>query len=92
LGYYKLVCEVNSSNSERSISDSVIIQVKEEPKVVKPDSKWLQNNVWSVVFWSIGSVCLVAIIVLLCIKPKTDVSEEPTEKKVKVKKEKKNKK
>jgi hypothetical protein len=30
--------------------------------------------------------------VLLCIKPKTDVSEEPTEKKVKVKKEKKNKK
>lgn len=90
LGYYKLVCDVDSSNSERSISESVIIEVKEEPTVVKPDSKWLQNNVWSVVFLSIGTLCLIAIIVLLCIKPKTETAEP--EKKVKVKKSKKNKK
>ncbi len=87
LGYYKLVCDVDSSNSERSISESVIIEVKEEPTVVKPDSKWLQNNVWSVVFLSIGTLCLIAIIVLLCIKPKTETAEP--EKKVKVKKAKK---
>ncbi len=92
LGYYKIVCEVNSSNSERSISDAVVINVQSEPKVVKPDNKWLENNVWSVVFLSVGSVCLIAIIVLLFIKPKKETVEGEPEKKVKVKRQKKSKK
>ncbi len=91
LGYYKLVCEVNSSNSERSASKAVIINVNQTPTVVKPDSKWLQNNLWSVIFLSVGTLCLIGIIILLCIKPKTP--EQVAEKKtLKVKKVKKNKK
>lgn len=70
-GYYKIVCKVNSSNTERSVSESTIIKVSEDPSVVKPDSKWLQNNLWSVIFLSVGTLCLIGIIVLLCIKPKS---------------------
>lgn len=75
-GYYKLVCKVNSSNSERSVSESSIIEVNDEPTYVKPDSKWLQNNLWSVIFLSVGTLCLIGIIILLCIKPKTEDGEK----------------
>ncbi|MBQ9104334.1 MAG: hypothetical protein IJY57_04560, partial [Clostridia bacterium] len=75
-GYYKLVCKVNSSNSERSVSKSAIIEVMDEPAYVKPDSKWLQNNLASVIFLSVGTLCLIGIIVLLCIKPKTNETNE----------------
>ncbi len=71
VGYYKIKCQVQSDVSGRNAeATSEIIEVTSEPKVVKPDSKWLQNNVWSVVFLSVGTLCLIGIIVLLFIKPK----------------------
>jgi hypothetical protein len=53
----------------------MIIKVEKEASVVKVDNKWLQNNVWSVVFLSIGTLCLIGIIVLLCIKPKEEIDD-----------------
>lgn len=75
IGYYKIDCNVTSSSAERSVSESVIIKVG-ETTVVRPDSHWLEKNVWSVVFLSVGTLCLIAIIVLLCIKPKEDEDDE----------------
>ncbi|MBE7087353.1 MAG: hypothetical protein E7369_03540 [Clostridiales bacterium] len=77
-GYYKITCTVESDvTGRRAEATTDIIEVNDKPQVVKPDSKWLQNNVWSVVFLSIGTLCLIGIIVLLCIKPKeeTDIEE-----------------
>lgn len=69
-GYYKIECTLTSNFSSNSVSEASIITVEEKPTIVKPDSKWLQNNVWSVVFLSVGTLSLIGIIVLLCIKPK----------------------
>ncbi len=69
-GYYKIKCTITSLNSERTASAESTVTISAKPRVVKPDSQWLQNNVWSVVFLSVGTLCLIGIIVLLCIKPK----------------------
>ncbi len=72
IGYYKIDCTVTSTVSNRMESASAVINIKEQPKVVVVDNHWLENNVWSVVFLSVGTLCLIGIIVLLCIKPKED--------------------
>jgi len=72
LGAYKIECRATSDVSSRDAEDFMIIKVQSEPSVVKVDNKWLQNNIWSVVFLSIGTLCLIGIIVLLCIKPKEE--------------------
>ncbi len=70
-GYYKITCKVESDvlgRSDEATTD--IIEVTDRITTVKPDSKWLQNNVWSVVFLSVGTLCLIGIVVLLFVKPK----------------------
>ena len=75
-GSYKIKCTATSKVSERyAEAQTSPIQVKEATPV-KVDTKWLQNNVWSVVFLSVGTLCLAGIIVLLCIKPKDDADKE----------------
>ena len=78
-GYYKVVCTVSSTKLIRSeTAETQVVEVSKKPTVVKPASHWLENNVWSVVFLSIGTLCLIGIIVLLFIKPKeeTDVDTD----------------
>lgn len=75
IGSYKIECTANSKTTAREATESTIVRIQAESKVVKPASDWLENNVWSVVFLSIGTLCLIGIIVLLCIKPK-DVKED----------------
>ncbi len=84
-GYYKIICTVSSSASSRApaVAETSIISVLETPQEVKVDNHWFENNVWSVVFLSVGTLCLIGIIVLLCIKPKTEIEDEPKEKKKK---------
>lgn len=42
------------------------------------------NNIWSLVFLTIGTLALVGIIVILCIKPKdAETAEKPVVKKKK---------
>ena len=75
-GFYKVVCTVSSTKTVRFDSaESQIVEISKKPTVVKPDSHWLQNNVWSVVFLSIGTLCLIGIVVLLFIKPKEETGE-----------------
>lgn len=78
IGAYKIVCFVTSDNSVRYDSASTIIEVKTARTEVKVDTHWLQNNIWSVVFLSIGTLALIGIIVLLCIKPKETVETDAT--------------
>lgn len=78
-GYYKVVCTVASTKTVRYDSaESQIVEISKKPTIVKPDNHWLENNVWSVVFLSIGTLCLIGIVVLLFIKPKdeTDADNE----------------
>ncbi len=75
-GCYKIVCDVQSTSSIKSESaESEIIRVNDRPKTVVADNHWLENNVWSVVFLSVGMLCLIGIVVLLFIKPKDKDTE-----------------
>lgn len=73
VGAYQIKCMVTSDLSNRHDDASIII------KVVKPTTvhvyEWIQNNVWSVVFLSVGTLCLIGIIILLCIKPKDELAD-----------------
>ncbi len=75
-GSYKIECVAVSSVTSRSDSAATIIRVDREISPVKVYTDWLANNVWSVVFLSIGTLCLIAIIVLLCIKPKDELESD----------------
>ena len=80
IGSYKIKCEVSSgtSSSARYAEGETVISVKEEPSVVKPDNHWLKNNLWSVIFLSVGTLSLIGIIILLFIKPKEEVETDET--------------
>ena len=67
------------------------IYVSAESDTVPGETYWLQNNILSVVFLAVGAACLIAIIVLVLVRPKKKVkadgndtaadAAEPTEKK-----------
>ncbi len=77
VGKYRITVSVTSPLAVRSKTASTIIEVEEEAKIVTPaTSNWFADNVWSVVFLSVGTLCLVGIIVLLFIKPKDKVIED----------------
>lgn len=72
VGFYKIEMSVSSSSSTKKGTESVIIEVVEPVKEVKVGKTWIEENVWSVVYLSVGTVCLIAILVLLFIKPKDE--------------------
>ncbi len=75
-GYYKVTVEVDdqtgkTQNEDGSLPSAFkIISVSAEADVIPGATYWLQNNILSVVFLGIGVLCLIAIVVLLVIKPK----------------------
>lgn len=80
LGSYKIKCEASSgtSSSARYAEGETVISVAEEPSVVKPDNHWFKNNMWSIIFLSVGTLSLIGIIILLFIKPKEEVETDET--------------
>lgn len=78
MGTYRIDCDVTSDNQVRSASASTFISVAEEPAVVKVDTHWFKNNIWSLVFLTIGTLSLIGIIVLLFIKPKEEIETDET--------------
>ena len=78
LGAYKIDCKVTSDMSERFASGSTVIKVEKEPTEVKVDTHWFKNNLWSIIFLSVGTLALIGIIVLLFIKPKEEVVTDET--------------
>ena len=76
IGSYKIVCSATSKHVVgKTASASALIRVEEKATEVTAES-WIENNVWTVVFLGVGSVCLVAIVVLLFVKPKEEKDEE----------------
>ena len=76
LGAYKIECEVTSQKSYKSASDTTYIKINAEPTIVEPANYWFRDNLASLVFLGIGVVCLIAIVVLLFIKPKDTLDIE----------------
>lgn len=78
-GTFAIKCTIASTSSVRSSSAASVIRVSSDVTTVKPDSHWVENNIWSVVFLSVGTLCLIGIVILLFIKPKDDVEESTGE-------------
>lgn len=75
-GYYKIDCVATSEYTTRTDSASSEVYIGEKPVYVELPNYWLRDNVWSVVFLSVGTLCLIGIIVLLCIKPKEETESD----------------
>ena len=75
IGSYMIKCTASSTTSPREASANTFISVNAKPTPVEVPSDWLEKNVWSVVFLGVGSLCLIGIVVLLCIKPKEQVDK-----------------
>lgn len=76
IGYYKIEAKLYENGTLRSAEAETVIQAASAPvRVVPNENNWFLNNVWSIVFLSIGTLSLVGIIVVLCIKPKDEESK-----------------
>ncbi len=71
-GSYMIECNAVSEYTTRTDSAYSIVDISSKPKVVEVPNYWLRDNIWTVVFFSVGTLCLIGIIVLLCIKPKDE--------------------
>lgn len=68
--YYMRVEVTDTSYNTDPVTGSLAIVSSVESKALKGDSEWLKNNVASVILLAITGVLLIAIILLLVIKPK----------------------
>ena len=75
-GSYKIVCTATSTYTTRSAEETLAIRVLDKATTVELPNYWLRDNVWSVVFLSVGTLSLIGIIVLLCIKPKDETESD----------------
>ena len=69
---------VKSASAETTIS-----ALTAPTRVVPNEDNWFLNNVWSLVFLSIGTLALIGIIVILCIKPKDEAAAAQSDRKAK---------
>ena len=74
-GAYMIVCTSTSTITSRESSDSTIIRVEKEAEEVKVYTEWFKDNVWTVVFLGVGTLCLIGIVALLFVKPKDEITE-----------------
>ena len=75
-GQYKIECSISSNSTiAKTASDSCTINVLKVPNTVVPDNHWVEDNILSIIFLSIGSVSLIGIIVLLFAKPKDNAKK-----------------
>ena len=71
-GAYAIRCTVTAKASGKTQTAISVVKVNDTPKPVKVDTKWLQNNIWPITFLSVGTLCLIGVVVLLFIKPKEE--------------------
>ena len=86
--FYYIRAEVTDTQYNTDpVTCSLAVVASYEAKALKGDSEWLKNNVASVILLSVAGVSLIAIILLLVIKPKNkddiDVQFEKVSKKKK---------
>jgi hypothetical protein len=92
-GQYKIICNV-TDRYLHSLTAETTITVDKKRTIIKGETDWIKNNVWSIVFLCTGTLSLLGIIILLIIKPKEEILEvvdKDAIKKEKSKKEKKTK-
>ncbi|MBR1984051.1 MAG: hypothetical protein IKA12_05145 [Clostridia bacterium] len=75
-GKFVVKCTVSSTSSVRSATATASVEVKDAPTIVRPVNTFVQDNVWSVVFLSAGTICLIILIILLFVQPKEKIEEE----------------
>ena len=69
--YYYMRAEVTDTEYNTDpVTCSLAVVASVEAKELKGDSEWLKNNVASVILLSVAGVSLIAIVLLLVIKPK----------------------
>ncbi len=77
IGYYRITLTIYEKESPRFAEASTLVHAESTPvKVVPREENWFLNNIWSLVFLTIGTLALIGIIVILCIKPKDAAAEE----------------
>ena len=71
-GFYKVTVTVDDQQGKTETLPTAfrIVNITAEADVIPGATYWLQNNILSVVFLGIGVLCLIAIVVLLVVKPK----------------------
>ena len=74
-GFYKVEIEVDEKYAD-TVSAYKIINVTSQADIIPGTSDWLRENVLSVVFLCVGALCLVAIVVVLLVKPKDKATVE----------------
>ena len=73
IGEYKIVLKLTEEGTDRSATAETFITADSAPQKVTPEAEnWWLNNVWSLVFLGVGTLSLIGIIVVLCIKPKEE--------------------
>ena len=69
--FYYMRAEVTDKQyNTEPVTCSLAVVASVEAKALKGDSEWLQNNIASIVLLSVAGVSLVAIVLLLVIKPR----------------------
>lgn len=79
-GAYKLTCRVSSKVSYRAEEASQIIVVNAKKTEVNDPEPLSTNNIWAIVFLSIGTLCLIGIVILIFVKPKKENEDISTDK------------
>lgn len=67
--------EADLAASQRAAAYQVVV-VESKADVIKGENNWLKNNVVSVVLFAFAGVCLIALIVLLLVKPTNETLED----------------
>lgn len=68
--FYVIELTLTDNRSQVSTLNYATVVASVETTALKGESDWLENNVASVILLSIAGVCLIALIVLLIVKPK----------------------
>ncbi|MBE5756474.1 MAG: hypothetical protein E7342_01615 [Clostridiales bacterium] len=70
-GEYKITCEISTTYSNREADGETFILVQDEIDTLNDGFiVWLENNTASFIFLTVGTLSLIGLIVVLCIKPK----------------------
>ena len=92
IGFYKVVMQVADGNYAVA-SASQIVNISADADIVPGITQWLSNNWMSVLFLCVGGACLIAIVVILLVKPKSKApAAADAEKKESIKDKRKNRK
>lgn len=92
--YYVVELTLNNEPTQNKTKNYAIVAASVQTTALEGESDWLENNKTSVILLSVSGACLVALIILLVVKPKDkgdiDAIYTEVEKKDKSKKSKKN--